>query len=470
MYSGRPGEASLRLLVLHDDAEREFDYTAGAERALEHAGQYGWTVVSMRNDWATVFGDCDRLRSVAISALAQTADVLGSDGTTPRRARHARSPSTGSGSDPPGDQHAVRRIRRRHRLCHRRRATAGSRRLSRCARGEPAAGLDGFHRTAGPVDLRHLNQWWTWTPGACWHHPRGPRSSLRKRRGPSRRACRLRGRRGVCRRGPGSRCRPRRSGRWPPAAGWTGAAYTWGDEPERPGQRLANYWHGEFPYLPDTGYGRTAPVGSFPPTATACSTWRATCGSGPPTGTARHPRDQPCCAADSYDPAQPQFQIRRKVIKGGSFLCADNYCLRYRPAARRPQMVDTGHEPHRFSLRITNRTWEDVIVKDGGTPTRATGRCGWRIECSARATPPWCGFPGGSAMLNLWTDPSLPFVPFVEALAVEKAGPVGQARYRTVRSGNPYTAFGRADGRPAGGDGCGRSRHCGFLGVSEGAR
>jgi phosphoserine phosphatase len=55
-YSGRPGAASLRLLVLHDDAEREFDYTAGAERALEHAAQYGWTVVSMKNDWTTVFG------------------------------------------------------------------------------------------------------------------------------------------------------------------------------------------------------------------------------------------------------------------------------------------------------------------------------------------------------------------------------------------------------------------------------
>ncbi|HET6734281.1 HAD family hydrolase [Mycobacterium sp.] len=47
----------LRLLVLHDDAEREFDYTAGAERALEHADQYGWTVVSMKNDWTCVFSD-----------------------------------------------------------------------------------------------------------------------------------------------------------------------------------------------------------------------------------------------------------------------------------------------------------------------------------------------------------------------------------------------------------------------------
>ena len=55
MYSGRPGKAALRLLVLHDDAEREFDYTAGAERALEHASQYGWSVASRKNDWTTVF-------------------------------------------------------------------------------------------------------------------------------------------------------------------------------------------------------------------------------------------------------------------------------------------------------------------------------------------------------------------------------------------------------------------------------
>lgn len=57
MYSGRPGQAALRLLVRHDDAEREFDYLAGAERALQHAGEFGWSVVSMKNDWATVFGD-----------------------------------------------------------------------------------------------------------------------------------------------------------------------------------------------------------------------------------------------------------------------------------------------------------------------------------------------------------------------------------------------------------------------------
>ncbi|KRE29324.1 acid phosphatase [Mycobacterium sp. Soil538] len=56
-YSGRPGRSALRLVVLHDDADREFSYTAGAERLLDHASRHAWTVVSMKNDWATVFGD-----------------------------------------------------------------------------------------------------------------------------------------------------------------------------------------------------------------------------------------------------------------------------------------------------------------------------------------------------------------------------------------------------------------------------
>lgn len=198
-----------------------------------------------------------------------------------------------------------------------------------------------FGRTPGPVDLRHLNQWWTWTPGACWNHPRGPRSSLRNRDDhpvvhvafedaaayanwvhldlPS-------------------------EAEWEFAAraGLPHTAYTWGEDPEGPGDKLANYWHGEFPYLPDTGYGQTAPVGSFAPNSyglfdMAGNVWEWT------TEWYGDTRDvQPCCAADSYDVSQPQFQIPRKVIKGGSFLCADSYCMRYRPASRRPQAVDTG--------------------------------------------------------------------------------------------------------------------------------
>jgi len=57
-FAGRPSRPGLRLLLLlHDDPDREFDYTAGAERSLEQARAQGWTVVSIRNDWATVFDD-----------------------------------------------------------------------------------------------------------------------------------------------------------------------------------------------------------------------------------------------------------------------------------------------------------------------------------------------------------------------------------------------------------------------------
>jgi formylglycine-generating enzyme required for sulfatase activity len=131
---------------------------------------------------------------------------------------------------------------------------------------------------------------------------------------------------------------------WETAArgGLEGATYTWGTEPEQPGEPLANYWHGDFPWRPDRGYGRTTAVGSFPPNSyglvdMAGNVWEWTTDWYADTRAG-----EPCCEAGSYDPRQPQFQVPRRVIKGGSFLCADDYCLRYRPAARRPQAIDTG--------------------------------------------------------------------------------------------------------------------------------
>jgi sulfatase modifying factor 1 len=198
-----------------------------------------------------------------------------------------------------------------------------------------------FHRTPGPVDLKHISQWWTWTPGACWNHPRGPRSSLRGR--DNHPVVHIAFDDATAYAQWAGKELPTEA-EWEVAArgGLPQAKYTWGDEPETPAQRLANYWHGEFPYLPDTGYGQSAPVGSFPANGyglfdMAGNVWEWTADwYGDDRATT------PCCAADSLDAAQPQFAIPRKVIKGGSFLCADSYCLRYRPSARRPQMVDTG--------------------------------------------------------------------------------------------------------------------------------
>jgi hypothetical protein len=56
-FSGGPDRNTFRLLLLHDDAAREFDYVAGAEKVLERAKAQGWTVISIKNDWATVFAE-----------------------------------------------------------------------------------------------------------------------------------------------------------------------------------------------------------------------------------------------------------------------------------------------------------------------------------------------------------------------------------------------------------------------------
>lgn len=195
-----------------------------------------------------------------------------------------------------------------------------------------------FQRTAGPVDLQHLSQWWVWTPGARWNHPRGPRSSLKGREHHP--VVHIAFEDAETYADWAGLALPTEA-EWETAArgGLAGATYTWGDEPEPAGRRLANYWHGEFPHLPETGYGTTKPVGSFEPNDyglfdMAGNVWEWTTDWYGPDRVST-----PCCASDSRD---PQFQIPRRVIKGGSFLCADSYCMRYRPAARRPQMVDTG--------------------------------------------------------------------------------------------------------------------------------
>jgi sulfatase modifying factor 1 len=210
-----------------------------------------------------------------------------------------------------------------------------------------------FRRTSGPVDLRHLSLWWAWTPGACWRRPDGPGSSIegREEHPVVHVACEDAESYAAW----AGKALPTEA-EWELAArgGLDGAAYVWGDEPERPGQRLANYWHGDFPWRPEPGYGTTTAVGSFPANGHGLSdmagnVWEWTSDWYAADRPAADER--PCCVPRnpgggpreaSFDPAQPQFPVPRRVVKGGSFLCADSYCMRYRPAARRPQMVDTG--------------------------------------------------------------------------------------------------------------------------------
>jgi sulfatase modifying factor 1 len=223
--------------------------------------------------------------------------------------------------------------------------------------GAPPANLQPgslvFAMTPGPVDLRHLSQWWAWTPGASWRHPEGPRSSLAGR--DDHPVVHVAYEDAEAYASWADLSLPTEA-EWELAArgGLDGAAFVWGDAPESPGESLANFWHGDFPWRADPGYGATTPVGSYPANAhglfdMAGNVWEWT--SDWYLSQHAHDVDKPCCVPvnprgasieESYDPAQPQFPIPRKVIKGGSFLCADTYCMRYRPAARRPQMIDTG--------------------------------------------------------------------------------------------------------------------------------
>ena len=131
--------------------------------------------------------------------------------------------------------------------------------------------------------------------------------------------------------------------------------YTWGNEFAPGGKLMANTWQGEFPWqnLLSDGYERTAPVGSFPPNGhglydMAGNVWEWTTD----WYQERHPANstRACCIPlnprggareQSVDPAQPELSIPRKVLKGGSFLCSDQYCARYHVGSRGKGAADS---------------------------------------------------------------------------------------------------------------------------------
>jgi len=211
-----------------------------------------------------------------------------------------------------------------------------------------------FQRTAAPVPLEDHHRWWALVPGADWRHPTGPDSSI-----------------------DGLEDHPvvhvafddaQAYAKWagkalPTEAQWEYAArgghddrdYQWGDELEPEGQIMANYWRGLFPFAsqkPDGNY-RTSAVGSYPPNDYGLvdmigNVWEWTRDWYAMPKQADKKRGA-CCTIDnprggtigeSFEtPHGPR--IGRKVLKGGSHLCAVNYCQRYRPAARSPQAVDS---------------------------------------------------------------------------------------------------------------------------------
>jgi formylglycine-generating enzyme len=204
------------------------------------------------------------------------------------------------------------------------------------------------------VNLRDWSQWWTFKFGANWRRPYGPRSSIS----------------GIDHHPvvhvayPDALAYARWAGEdlpteaeWEFAArgGLDGAEFAWGEELAPNGRQMANTWQGDFPVqkFATNGYQRTSPVTAFPPNGYDLydmigNVWEWTSDWYSP----RHEADAPkaCCIPEnprggreegSYDPCQPNIRIPRKVLKGGSHLCAPNYCRRYRPAARHAQPIDT---------------------------------------------------------------------------------------------------------------------------------
>jgi formylglycine-generating enzyme required for sulfatase activity len=207
-----------------------------------------------------------------------------------------------------------------------------------------------FQKPVRRVDLRDHYNWWTYVAGANWRHPRGPASSVNDAwQHPV-----------VHIAAEDAEAYATWAGKQlPTEAEWEFAArgggdateFAWGTELSPGGKHMANTWQGEFPIhnSNEDGYEWTSPVGSYPPNPYGLydligNVWEWTadwyqdhskwgdCGSSNPRGGNRE---------DSFDPSMPHIRIPRRVIKGGSYLCAPNYCRRYRPAARRPQPIDT---------------------------------------------------------------------------------------------------------------------------------
>lgn len=196
-----------------------------------------------------------------------------------------------------------------------------------------------FQSTDGPVDLCDWRQWWRWVPGASWRHPFGPGSSVTDRSGhPVVQVC-------FADAAAYARWAGRRlptEAEWEIAArGGSTAVYPWGDEPVPGGQLMANTWQGSFPYRNDgaLGWSGTSPVGTFAPNAYGLLDMIGNVWEWTTTRFAGHHEvgtpAQACCPPADPDPTVNQ------ALKGGSHLCAPEYCHRYRPTARSPQSQDS---------------------------------------------------------------------------------------------------------------------------------
>ena len=212
-----------------------------------------------------------------------------------------------------------------------------------------------FSQSRGPVDMRNFHNWWRYVPGTNWRCPEGPGSSLAGRADHP--VVQVAYEDALAYATWVGKTLPTEA-EWEFAArgGLDGATFVWGKEYTPDGRWMANTWQGEFPWHNQAmdGFAGTAPVRSYEPNGyglyqMAGNVWEWTTD----WYRERHKMPNPhktCCVPvnprgpsveHSFDACTPAVRIPRKVLKGGSYLCAPNYCQRYRPAARHPQMVDT---------------------------------------------------------------------------------------------------------------------------------
>jgi len=205
-----------------------------------------------------------------------------------------------------------------------------------------------------PVDLRNWSQWWNFRFRATWRKPYGPGSSIKGL--DDHPVVHVAYRDALAYAAWAGKELPTEA-EWEFAArgGLEDTEFAWGNELNPEGRQMANTWQGEFPLqnLALDGFERTSPVKTFPANGYGLydmigNVWEWTTDF----WSTRHPEDAPkaCCVPvnprggderASYDPAMPEIGIPRKVLKGGSHLCAPNYCRRYRPAARHAEPIDT---------------------------------------------------------------------------------------------------------------------------------
>ena len=198
-----------------------------------------------------------------------------------------------------------------------------------------------FRPTDGPVNLADWRQWWVWEPGACWRRPFGGDSSHADR--PDHPVVQVAYPDAAAYAAWAGRRLPSES-QWEYAArAGSDTTYAWGEQVCPDGRLMANTWQGRFPYRNDgaLGWSGTSPVGAFPPNDFGLVDMIGNVWEWTTTRFGRHHRidggaDNGCCPpSPSGDPTVSQ------TLKGGSHLCAPEYCHRYRPAARSAQSQDS---------------------------------------------------------------------------------------------------------------------------------